>query len=98
MTNSGFARLLIAAASSSAVLLGASSAGAVTGLYCHSIGQHLTNGHCCPEGEVWGSGSSQMPAKCFGTGHFGQPFNPGSTYTDDFSGALTNPCKKLHTC
>ncbi len=73
----------------------ANSAGAVTGLFCQSIGQHLTNDHCCPHGQDWSTQAQQ----CMAAGHFGSS-NNNYGYIDDFGNSqnLKNPCKKLHTC
>lgn len=84
------------------------SAGATSALFCHSIGQHLTNDHCCPSGLNWSNGFGGggccpqgqqwvVPAgaagQCAPSGGVG--FSLG---VEDPNGSHQKPCKTLHTC
>jgi hypothetical protein len=106
-------RLVCAAFAAAAIGVAFSTApaNAASALFCHSIGQHLSNAHCCPSGQEY-NGSDQYGGCCpegWGwaapsTGGPGQCVKPtagmgiGIGIDDPRTGVRTSPCKALHTC
>lgn len=85
--------LSIAAASLTAAVSTA-PASAVSALFCHSIGQHLSNGHCCPKNQDWfsnGTGTGAGACAHLALG-IDDPRDPPPSKVE------TPLCKALHTC